>query len=108
LFSDELSAGSVSNMSPRLRRGKRSEPPLTTSSSSSRNQSPRTVGSTTPGGRSDTGEPRLRPGVTQSRSGSNRNSATINQSSLQEDLMKLINPDYLIEENPTKVDTHSK
>ncbi|XP_065341286.1 signal-induced proliferation-associated 1-like protein 1 isoform X2 [Cloeon dipterum] len=98
---DELSAGSVSNMSPRLRRGKRGEAPLTASSGSSRNQSPRTVGSTTPGGRSDNGEPRLRVNAA-GRSGSNRNSASLNTSSLQEDLMRLINPDYTIDEKPSK------
>ncbi|XP_059471853.1 signal-induced proliferation-associated 1-like protein 1 isoform X2 [Neocloeon triangulifer] len=96
------SEGSVSNLSPQLRRGKRVDPPLTTSSGSSRNQSPRSFGSTTPGGRSDNGEPRLRPGATGRSGSSNRNSASLNSSSLQEDLMRLINPDYATEENPAK------
>lgn len=73
---------------------------LTPSSGSSRNQSPRTVGSTTPGGRSDNGEARLRPGVTGRSASSNRNSASLNTSTLQEDLMRLINPDYLAAEEP--------
>lgn len=85
MFLDELSAGS-SNVSPRLRRSnKHHGGTLTPSSGSSRNQSPR------PG---PSGEARLRPGVTP-RSASNRNSASLAHSTLQEDLMRLINPDYL-------------
>lgn len=61
--------------------------------SNSRNQSPRPVnGETT----------RLRPGAT-ARNNNNRNSANLSSSTLQEDLMKLINPDYMnenIDENP--------
>lgn len=51
----------------------------------SRNQSPRTTQN----------ETRLRPGVT---SRANRNSANLNSSTLQEDLIKLINPDYMHED----------
>ncbi|KAF4522715.1 hypothetical protein B566_EDAN012732 [Ephemera danica] len=105
---DELSAGSGSNLSPRLRRGKRSDMTLTPSSGSSRNQSPRTVGSTTPGGRSDSGEARLRPGVTGRSAGSNRNSASLNTSTLQEDLMRLINPDYLAADDRTSQEDSCK
>lgn len=60
----------------------------TSSTSNSRNQSPRPNQS----------ETRLRPGVV---SRSNRNSANLSSSTLQEDLMKLINPDYMPED-----DTH--
>ncbi|XP_071455086.1 signal-induced proliferation-associated 1-like protein 2 [Hetaerina americana] len=93
---DELSAGS-SNVSPRMRRAntKRSGT-ITPSSGSSRNQSPRPSGGSSGGGSigRDTGEARLRPGVT-GRS-ANRNSANLGVcSTLQEDLMRLINPDYL-------------
>ncbi|RZF47811.1 hypothetical protein LSTR_LSTR012128 [Laodelphax striatellus] len=68
----------------------------------SRNQSPRPRPA-------DTGEARLRPGVTaRSSSSVNRNSANLASSTLQEDLMKLINPDYMSDDNiPTKVDTPS-
>ncbi|PNF19182.1 hypothetical protein B7P43_G09603 [Cryptotermes secundus] len=90
---DELSAGS-SNVSPRLRRSTKhfqsngaGGGTLTPSSSGSRNQSPRPR---------DTGEARLRPGVTP-RNSSNRNSANLTASTLQEDLMRLINPDYMAE-----------
>jgi hypothetical protein len=62
---------------------------LTPSSGSSRNQSPRPR---------DTGEARLRPGVTP-RNSSNRNSANLTASTLQEDLMRLINPDYMAEQD---------
>ncbi|XP_063222644.1 signal-induced proliferation-associated 1-like protein 2 [Bacillus rossius redtenbacheri] len=80
---DELSTGS-GNVSPRLRRASKQQGgTLTPSSGSSRNQSPRPK---------DTGEARLRPGVTPK---SNRNSANLASSTLQEDLMRLINPDYL-------------
>lgn len=88
---DELSAGS----SPGLRRAAGAGGGTLTPSSGggSRNQSPRPR---------DTGEARLRPGVT-SRSSNNRNSANLN-STLQEDLIKLINPDYMVDDNiPTKV-----
>ena len=89
--SEELSAGS-SNVSPRLRRSTKINQnngagTLTPSSGSSRNQSPRPK---------DTGEARLRPGVTP-RNSSNRNSANLTASTLQEDLMRLINPDYMSE-----------
>ncbi|KAJ9585309.1 hypothetical protein L9F63_002894, partial [Diploptera punctata] len=90
---DELSAGS-SNVSPRLRRSTKINQnsggagTLTPSSGSSRNQSPRPR---------DTGEARLRPGVTP-RNSSNRNSANLTASTLQEDLMRLINPDYISSE----------
>nr|CAD7200955.1 unnamed protein product [Timema douglasi] len=84
---DELSTGS-GNMSPRLRRSNKTHlaGTLTPSSGSSRNHSPRPR---------DTGEARLRPGVTPRSVGSNRNSANLASSTLQEDLMKLINPDYV-------------
>lgn len=58
----------------------------TSSTSNSRNQSPRPNQS----------ETRLRPGVV---SRSNRNSANLSCSTLQEDLMKLINPDYMPEDD---------
>ncbi|PSN31880.1 hypothetical protein C0J52_19690 [Blattella germanica] len=89
---DELSAGS-SNVSPRMRRSTKHHQngggpgTLTPSSGGSRNQSPRPR---------DTGEARLRPGVTP-RNSSNRNSANLTASTLQEDLMRLINPDYMAE-----------
>lgn len=82
---DELSTGS-GNVSPRLRRSsKQRGGQLTPSSSNSRNHSPRPIN----------GEARLRPGVTPR---SNRNSANLSSSTLQEDLMKLINPDYMTED----------
>ncbi|XP_068085355.1 signal-induced proliferation-associated 1-like protein 2 isoform X3 [Anabrus simplex] len=95
---DELSAGS-SNVSPRLRR-KHHAGTLTPSSGSSRNQSPR------PANR-DTGEARLRPGVTP-RSATNRNSANLTSSTLQEDLMRLINPDYMTEREEAGSNNNSK
>lgn len=71
---DELSNGSGS-VSPRLRRAnKHRGGNLTPSSGSSRNQSPRP-----------------KAGVRNS----HRNSANLTSSTLQEDLMKLINPDYI-------------
>lgn len=72
---DELSNGSGS-VSPRLRRANKSHRGgnLTPSSGGSRNQSPRP-----------------KPGVRNS----HRNSANLTSSTLQEDLMKLINPDYI-------------
>nr|XP_034187683.1 signal-induced proliferation-associated 1-like protein 2 isoform X3 [Osmia lignaria] len=74
---DELSNGSGS-VSPRLRRaGKHRGGNLTPSSGSSRNQSPRP-----------------KPGVRNS----HRNSANLTSSTLQEDLMKLINPDYIADD----------
>lgn len=83
---DELSSG---NVSPRLRRSsKQRGGQLTPSNSNSRNHSPRPVN----------GETRLRPGVTPR---SNRNSANLSSSTLQEDLMKLINPDYMSDEMET-------
>ncbi|XP_015591647.1 signal-induced proliferation-associated 1-like protein 1 [Cephus cinctus] len=77
---DELSNGS-GNVSPRLRRSNRHRGGnLTPSSGGSRNQSPRP-----------------KPGVRNS----HRNSANLTSSTLQEDLMKLINPDYIADENQT-------
>lgn len=74
---DELSNGSGS-VSPRLRRAnKHRGGNLTPSSGSSRNQSPRP-----------------KPGVRNS----HRNSANLTSSTLQEDLMKLINPDYIADD----------
>lgn len=74
---DELSNGS-GNVSPRLRRANRHRGGnLTPSSGSSRNQSPRPK----PGARN-----------------SHRNSANLSSSTLQEDLMKLINPDYIADD----------
>ncbi|XP_076239000.1 signal-induced proliferation-associated 1-like protein 2 [Calliopsis andreniformis] len=74
---DELSNGSGS-VSPRLRRAnKHRAGNLTPSSGSSRNQSPRP-----------------KPGVRNS----HRNSANLTSSTLQEDLMKLINPDYIADD----------
>ncbi|KAG7213273.1 hypothetical protein KM043_002573 [Ampulex compressa] len=74
---DELSNGSGS-VSPRLRRAnKHRGGNLTPSSGSSRNQSPRP-----------------KPGVRNS----HRNSANLTSSTLQEDLMKLINPDYITDD----------
>ncbi|KAK6640177.1 hypothetical protein RUM44_011863 [Polyplax serrata] len=81
---DELSASS-GNASPRTIRLK--HPHVTmTNSNNSRNQSPRPA--------SKDGEVRLRPGVTARPVPSNRNSANLTGSTLQEDLIKLINVDY--------------
>ncbi|XP_026670175.1 signal-induced proliferation-associated 1-like protein 1 isoform X1 [Ceratina calcarata] len=75
---DELSNGSGS-VSPRLRRvNKHRTGNLTPSSGSSRNQSPRP-----------------KTGVRNS----HRNSANLTSSTLQEDLMKLINPDYIADDD---------
>ncbi|XP_011504382.1 PREDICTED: signal-induced proliferation-associated 1-like protein 1 [Ceratosolen solmsi marchali] len=73
---DELSNGS-GNVSPRLRRANkhRTGGNMTPSSTGSRNQSPRPKS----GARN-----------------SHRNSANLTSSTLQEDLMKLINPDYIV------------
>ncbi|XP_076766614.1 uncharacterized protein LOC143433235 isoform X2 [Xylocopa sonorina] len=77
---DELSNGSGS-VSPRLRRAsKHRAGNLTPSSGSSRNQSPRP-----------------KPGVRNS----HRNSANLTSSTLQEDLMRLINPDYIADDDQT-------
>lgn len=74
---DELSNGSGS-VSPRLRRANRHRTGnLTPSNAGSRNQSPRPK----PGARN-----------------SHRNSANLSSSTLQEDLMKLINPDYIADD----------
>ncbi|KAL1463650.1 hypothetical protein WDU94_015386 [Cyamophila willieti] len=81
---DELSTGS----SPRLRHGTRG-------SGSSGTASPRPR---------DTGEARLRPGVTTRTSGSSRHSASLT-STLQQDLIRLISPDYSSE---TETQGHSK
>lgn len=76
---DELSNGSGS-VSPRLRRAnKHRGGNRTPSSGSSRNQSPRP-----------------KPGV---RNSAHRNSANLTSSTLQEDLMRLINPDYIADDN---------
>ena len=77
---DELSNGSGS-VSPRLRRATNKHRPgnLTPSSTGSRNQSPRPKTS----------------GVRNS----HRNSANLTSSTLQEDLMKLINPDYITDDD---------
>ncbi|XP_068246045.1 signal-induced proliferation-associated 1-like protein 1 isoform X1 [Palaemon carinicauda] len=77
---DELSASSGSPHSKRRVKGGNTTP----SSASSRNQSPRTVGT----------EARLRQAATPRKS-SHRNSANLGSSSLQEELFKLINPDYI-------------
>ncbi|KAH0946647.1 hypothetical protein HN011_006403 [Eciton burchellii] len=75
---DELSNGS-GNVSPRLRRAnKHRGGNRTPSSGSSRNQSPRP-----------------KPGMRNS----HRNSANLTSSTLQEDLMRLINPDYIADDN---------
>lgn len=77
---DELSNGSGS-VSPRLRRATNKHRPgnLTPSSGGSRNQSPRPKSA----------------GVRNS----HRNSANLTSSTLQEDLMKLINPDYMADDD---------
>lgn len=77
---DELSNGSGS-VSPRLRRATNKHRPgnLTPSSAGSRNQSPRPKSA----------------GVRNS----HRNSANLTSSTLQEDLMKLINPDYMADDD---------
>nr|XP_012231871.1 PREDICTED: signal-induced proliferation-associated 1-like protein 1 isoform X2 [Linepithema humile] len=76
---DELSNGSGS-VSPRLRRAnKHRGGNRTPSSGSSRNQSPRP-----------------KPGM---RNSAHRNSANLTSSTLQEDLMRLINPDYIADDN---------
>ncbi|XP_043269445.1 signal-induced proliferation-associated 1-like protein 1 isoform X2 [Venturia canescens] len=77
---DELSNGS-GNVSPRLRRAsKHRGGNLGSSNGSSRNQSPRP-----------------KPGVRSS----HRNSANLTSSTLQEDLMKLINPDFIADDSQT-------
>lgn len=76
---DELSASSGSPNSRRRKFGGN----ITPSSTSSRNQSPRTVGT----------EARLRHAATPRKN--NRNSANLGSSSLQEELFRLINPDYI-------------
>lgn len=98
---DELSTGS-GNMSPRMRRAiKQINNNQTASYSSTRNHSPRSL----------TIETKLRAGVT-SRS-SNRNSANLS-TNLQEELLRLINPDTMestgSEQRLTKdcVKAHSK
>ncbi|XP_052123652.1 signal-induced proliferation-associated 1-like protein 2 isoform X2 [Frankliniella occidentalis] len=93
---DDLSASSNS-MSPGIRRAsKLSNSSVTpTPSNSSRNQSPRPR---------DAGEARLRPGVTPR--STQRNSANLHNSTLQEDLMRLINPDYMADEDGTS--SHEK
>lgn len=79
LFKDDVSTiGSSSTGSPHSNR-------KSLKSNGSRNQSPRSG--------LDRGEPRLRPGI----SGRNSNASSRlsgNMSTLQEDLMKLIDPDY--------------
>ncbi|XP_034256071.1 signal-induced proliferation-associated 1-like protein 2 isoform X2 [Thrips palmi] len=91
---DDLSASSNS-MSPGIRRSSKpshsSGPHTPTPSNSSRNQSPR------PRDARDCGEARLRPGVTPR--STQRNSANLHNSTLQEDLMRLINPDYMADED---------
>ncbi|XP_066958154.1 signal-induced proliferation-associated 1-like protein 1 isoform X4 [Macrobrachium rosenbergii] len=77
---DELSGSSGSPISKRRVKGGNTTP----SSASSRNQSPRTVGT----------EARLRQAATP-RKNSHRNSANLGSSSLQEELFRLINPDYI-------------
>lgn len=93
---DELSTGS-GNTSPRTRRLKHPHGAITPNGNGSRNHSPRP---TTKVG----GEPRLKPGVTARAMNSNRNSANLTNSTLQEDLMKLINVDY----HPEKEDSQLK
>ncbi|XP_071523882.1 uncharacterized protein [Panulirus ornatus] len=77
---DELSGSSGSPHTKRQVKGGNTTP----SSTSSRNQSPRTVAT----------EARLRQAATP-RKGSQRNSANLGSSSLQEELFRLINPDYI-------------
>ncbi|XP_047482003.1 signal-induced proliferation-associated 1-like protein 2 isoform X5 [Penaeus chinensis] len=77
---DELSGSSGSPHTRRRIKGGNTTP----SSTSSRNQSPRTV----------TTEARLRQAATPRKS-SQRNSANLGSSSLQEELFRLINPDYI-------------
>lgn len=77
---DELSGSSGSPHTRRRMKGGNTTP----SSTSSRNQSPRTV----------TTEARLRQAATPRKS-SQRNSANLGSSSLQEELFRLINPDYI-------------
>lgn len=80
LIADELSTGS----SPRLRHTARGG--SSTGGSGAGSPRPR-----------DTGEARLRPGVTGCRAaGHNRHSATLS-STLQQDLIRLISPDYASE-----------
>ncbi|XP_032666110.1 signal-induced proliferation-associated 1-like protein 1 isoform X3 [Odontomachus brunneus] len=77
---DELSNGS-GNVSPRLRRAsKHRGGNRTPSSGGSRNQSPRP-----------------KPGIRNT----HRNSANLTSSTLQEDLMRLINPDYIADDSQT-------
>ncbi|XP_048517129.1 signal-induced proliferation-associated 1-like protein 1 isoform X1 [Dendroctonus ponderosae] len=78
---DELSTGS-GNHSPRPR-GPNKQQNATTNHYQQRNQSPRSLN----------GEAKLRPGVT-ARS-ANRNSANLASNTLQEELLRLINPDNI-------------
>lgn len=83
---DELSGSSGSPHTRRRVKGGNTTP----SSTSSRNQSPRTVGT----------EARLRQAATP-RKNSQRNSANLGSSSLQEELFRLINPDYISDTEST-------
>ncbi|XP_023246938.1 signal-induced proliferation-associated 1-like protein 1 isoform X2 [Copidosoma floridanum] len=84
---DELSNGS-GNVSPRLRRAnKQRTGNLTPSSAGSRNQSPRPKS----GARN-----------------SHRNSANLTSSTLQEDLMKLINPDFIADDGHSLISHNVK
>ncbi|XP_049833971.1 signal-induced proliferation-associated 1-like protein 1 isoform X1 [Schistocerca gregaria] len=100
---DDLSGGGSDGVSPRLRRTPRRQQQsqqTNASSGSSRNLSPRPANAT--GNHPGPGEARLRPGVTpRSRTDrEHRASSGLTSSSLQEELMRLINPDY--EDNPEK------
>lgn len=92
---DELSASS-GNASPRTKRLKHPHGSITPNGNGSRNHSPRPANK-------DNGEARLRPGVTARAVGSNRNSANLSNSTLQEDLMKLINVDYQSEKEEAQL-----
>ncbi|KAK9870928.1 hypothetical protein WA026_009890 [Henosepilachna vigintioctopunctata] len=99
---DEVSNGSGGNISPKLQKKTKSLASTNSLSSTSRNQSPRSLN----------GDTKLRPGVN-SRS-SNRNSANLSSSNFQEELMRLINPDNIEASNirtdspKTKDKNHSR
>ncbi|XP_066154442.1 signal-induced proliferation-associated 1-like protein 1 isoform X4 [Euwallacea fornicatus] len=86
---DELSTGSGN--SPRTHRSGKQVNMANSTNCHQRNQSPRSLN----------GEAKLRPGVT-SRS-ANRNSANLSSSTLQEELLRLINPDNIEPSEPAKV-----
>lgn len=79
------------NHSPRARRSVKHISVATNTNYHQRNQSPRSLN----------GEAKLRPGVTPRLA--NRNSVNLTSSTLQEELLRLINPDNIESAEPMKV-----